>query len=356
MKRVKCWWRKRCYQIWVCVVLLELWVRSLLRPGVRQQQKVFTFDFVYPPLFFRYQLTLAIVLLHAGYRVQWVMRPGMFARSVEFRSLWRLLTLLRIRWLLRSPADAECSSDCVLLTDQWHPRAGTSSRQVVGLDCVVRNTERGSVMMPFWGHPEFLLHRAGEFPRGSFDTSIRVSFVGNCDASSYSMFGAIPRARAKQVICQVLGDDVVSLGRWEDKSLLGSVAAMRILFVDRSELGLTVAEYAAVLRRSIFFLVLPGIESYVTHSLHECLSMGCVPVLALHGDFGDGWIDGVNCLTYEDEDALCSCLRTALNLTEEQCSLLQQGASEQLRRHFSLDRFANTVAGDDVSKILVCNV
>jgi hypothetical protein len=213
----------------------------------------------------------------------------------------------------------------------------------------------GSVMMPFLGHPEFLLHRMGAGGVGEPERTIGVAFVGNCDGRMYSSFGKVPRARAKKVVIDKMGKDVVCLRKIQDKLRLRDWPAIGVLFVDRSELGLNVAEYAEVLRRSKFFLVLPGIESDVTHSLHECLISGCVPILTEGSEVGDGWKNGVNCLSFSDEESLYGAVRSALGVTDQQLLELQSGAQQQLNRCFSERQFLQAMCQKGIKRILVCN-
>lgn len=349
------WLGSRSHMLRVCLILIRLWARSLAMRESEGTRGIVTFDFILPPLFFRYQLTLAVVFLAAGYRVNWVVRPSMFARSVEFLSLWQLLPATEIKWISRWSLSSDAWSGGVVLTDRDVAGCKGYHRRIVRVGRIERQPTAGSIMMPFWGHPEFLVYYLksgqGEGPL----RSIRLSFVGNCDAKHYSSHGIIPRARAKCLIVEGFVGEVCRLSEWEDKAMLHFDSALSVLFVDRCEVGLSVPEYTAVLKRSVFFLVLPGIDSYVTHSLHECLLCGCVPILAADV-YGDNWVHGVNCLQYDSEESLVGVVRMALSMTVEQCVVLQRGAGEELRSRFSMTDFVSGMSQEGVEQVLVCNV
>jgi hypothetical protein len=222
-----------------------------------------------------------------------------------------------------------------------------------------------AVVTPFWGFPQFLSRTAqshsggvcsGSRERLTGDRHYRVSFAGNCDVATYVAADTVCRPRAKVLLSEAFRGQSVFVEQWHQKKLLQDAQRTFLLFVDSWKAGLNASEYDKVLSESDFFLVLPGVGSALTHSLHECLSFGCVPILSQSAALSAQWCHGVNCLQYIDERSLVGCLETARLMSGEEIHRLRMAALIVFEVEFSPLRFVQQVAAASCERVLISNV
>lgn len=69
------------------------------------------------------------------------------------------------------------------------------------------------------------------------------------------------------------------------------------------------------------------------HNLIEALAAGAIPILQYPQYLGPALEDGVNCLTFNDEEELCSVINRALNMGEEELAVLRTNAVNYYSRY-----------------------
>jgi len=221
--------------------------------------------------------------------------------------------------------------------------------------------EATDFLLPFLGFPSFLLQQRPALASRDVgvDRPILLSFIGNCDPTNYSSShgSLIPvlRAVAVELLLKKFGHLVLEIRTWNDKSRLNERHDRPLLIVDSFLAGLDSAEYTDTLRKSEFFLVLPGISSVLTHSLYECLYCGCVPVLPNSQEFDCHWVHSVNCLKYSCSDSLLLVIEAALRMPLSEIAELRRNAMKEFERVFRLDGIAERIVASDCAAIAVRN-
>lgn len=357
MGNVQPWLRVKMRLVRVLFLICRV-LRSASWNGLRRAGKTVVLDFQDHRIFLRYHFGVAYAFQQAGYQVAWVLRPRTLARSLEFQMGTAWLVALRIRWLLRPPpAKTVDRNHWLMVVDRNDNRQQVQSRVVLtALTCEDRSGHEG-LMMPFWGYPDFLLYRrrSGNHSKGT-KRSFRISFVGNCDGRVYDSCGTVTRAKAKLLLYNEFHDRIHALRVWADKASLSNDFAADILFMDRMELDLTTEEYCCVLERTVFYLVLPGIGSMRTHSLYECLDMGCIPVMSGYQGLSADWVSGKNCLLFHSDQEFLTVVRDALRMTAPEVERLREAAVQTFERLYSPVAFVEAIENERPRSVLFWNV
>jgi hypothetical protein len=216
-------------------------------------------------------------------------------------------------------------------------------------------------LLPFIAFPSFLLQHPLKRSclLAADERRFQLCFVGNCDAERYSNSHggriAVPRAVAVSLLLSKFGHLSLEIRRWSEKTKLLKCHDKPILVVDSFLAGLDAAEYAQTLKDSAFFLVLPGIDSVLTHSLYESLYFGCVPILLDSDELDCNWVHLVNCLKYSCFNSFLQVIETAIQLPAETVAELRRNAMTEFDRVFRLDKLADRILNSDSSSLLVRN-
>ena len=366
-RRLNQWLQVKWRLLWLLAVMLRLVVCSD-RSRLATSSDAVCFELQNHTVFFRYYFGVIWAFKTAGWEVFLVIQPRFFARSRELHELLGALNSMGVRWRLRRPAvSTSARGRRILLHDSQELRARTIVwRQRVVLPTVTGPPDnKKTVVVPFWGSPLFLVRNTGVISRGqrnrdnsqySHQRCYRVTFAGNCDPVMYRKSEGVCRPQAKLLLADVFRDNSVFIETWEQKVRLENAVPTFLLFVDSFKAGLNPDEYAQVLSQSDFFLVLPGIGSSLTHSLHECLTFGCVPIICESAELSAKWSDGLNCLKYHDEATLVACMEWASRMNVAAIEALRIGAEAVFAEAFSEQVFVERVASPLCEELVIRNV
>jgi hypothetical protein len=332
---------------------------------IRPKSDVVVFDFTNYQIFLRYQVTIAKAFEIGDLQVVWILRPRFLLRSHEFKTNHHWLRSNKI--VLRSPRFLHAlrhePQRHILITDNPHHDLSSITRTIVVKTINQQVASNGEdYCLPFVGYPDFLArHQANPAnTEKRHPSQFRISFIGNCDPSSYQMSVcaqcSLSRSASKQIVKSSFGDKTLLIEEWRDKEKLRNHQRYDILFVDSFKAGLNPQEYDRALSSSDFFLALPGIGSSLTHSLYESLYHGCIPILSSDCIFDPFWLPSFNCLRYHSEESLVKAISIALEMPDDQIEQLRSNAICTFRDNYDVTNIPNRVLSKSIKSILVNNI
>jgi hypothetical protein len=210
-----------------------------------------------------------------------------------------------------------------------------------------------SYLFPYGPHPNNFpkLSKQERVTEKIEHRTMRVFFSGMIDYSAHHDHGVMERIydlpNRKATILELKRSFPTAV--WVDNT------AKRTRF-DRGEYGdqipLCIAtvkgdprKWLTDLRRTDFFLCLPGSHMPMCHNAVEAISMGCIPILCYENWFMPNLVHGVNCLSYCDLDGVKRAIDTALAMSQKDISLLRSNVWNYYDRYLNCLAAAQYVFG-----------
>lgn len=204
-------------------------------------------------------------------------------------------------------------------------------------------------IVPFFKHPKQLSNVLIPSPG---ERSVKVFFSGNAHREAYKkdVFGLMSRARVLNVIhnqfnveewknidleSEFNGEIVIQDWKWSPEE--GGETTSRI--PDEKWLN--------VLSNIDFFLAPPGIEIPFSHNMIEAMSVGAIPITNYGHLFCPSLIDGVNCLSFEDETSLVDAINRALKMGVTEKLKMQKEVNQYYERHLIPANFTKVLLEND---------
>lgn len=95
------------------------------------------------------------------------------------------------------------------------------------------------------------------------------------------------------------------------------------------------SEYLELLSQSSFFIAPPGVVMPYSHNFIESISVGTIPIFNYNSFLDPKLVDGVNCLTFNDEKELFKKINIALNMEFKQISMMKEAVLNYYENHLS---------------------
>lgn len=336
------------------------------RRPVKKSIPTIYLDFQDHSVFCRYHVSLAVAFSLLPANVVWRFRPRYFVRNRDFLDpYWWGQRFFRFSFSSSLPVSTGQMPLLAVVTDSPVQYQLVTRSRVISVVAGEKDTllRSGDHEWPFLGFPTFLLRQLDLQNLSTAGTAVenrnrRVCFVGNCDPLHYSdtSHGLLSRAAAKRTIQEAFHAESLLVETWDDKRHLQNLPALPIVICNSFKAGLEFDEYQRLLRDSHFFLAFPGISSPYTHSLYECLSCGCVPILPESNLTKAGWVHLENCVVYKDRTSLIDAVHFALNAKATVLESLRASAEYQFRQQYSVASAAARLLSSDCRRLVLRSV
>ena len=172
--------------------------------------------------------------------------------------------------------------------------------------------------------------------------NIRIFFSGTC-AQVYERMSFDMMNRFKSI--QIIQDNYKGKIKYlKTKKDIVNVLAERqeiIFCVNEITLDTTVKhllkarKYCEFLRKSDFFLALPGYSMPHSHNCIEAMACGTIPVLNYAEYFYPPLEDGVNCIIFNDDKNLIENITRVLNMNEKKIELMHKNVEVYYENYLS---------------------
>jgi len=102
----------------------------------------------------------------------------------------------------------------------------------------------------------------------------------------------------------------------------------KLIIIDREKSNVEPEDLYKILSDVNFFLCFPGVVMPLCHNVVEAMGFGCIPILQYPDLFHPPLINGVNCLSFSDEQTLLSAISKARNLREPEIEIVRKNVIE----------------------------
>lgn len=218
----------------------------------------------------------------------------------------------------------------------------------------------GIPRMPYFIHP-FALHRG--LPRQQPYNNLRpisLGFFGSHDADFYDRNFHFPILSRTKIINSLLHNFANSLSHvngppseWGKPKIAVSIDNKG---GDRNNKEfLTPINYFDGLRSCNFILCPPGWCMPLSHSLIEAMQCGAIPILNHPSSVNPSLCDGVDCLTFNDEDSLIKRINDAISMSDEKVASMRSNVLAYFAQHLEPGKWWKWCLDHRPPRVLVNN-
>ena len=202
--------------------------------------------------------------------------------------------------------------------------------------------EEDALDLPYFVHPE--VHDSRQVAKfhqlvGSNQSRVmRILFAGSAAAPKYNSavledeYRVMSRVKVLEVLKESLPKKQLRMPQ-SFADLLPKDYSQALTIATSQDCSIPSLDWIQTLGRSDFYLACPGVGMPLCHNLIEALAAGAIPILQYPQYLGPALEDGVNCLTFNDEEELCSVINRALNMGEEELAVLRTNAVNYYSRY-----------------------
>ena len=215
------------------------------------------------------------------------------------------------------------------------------------------NIKRGvdfDVMIPFSMHPEFYHKDEWNIIREMRDEErvIKLMFAGNSSEKNYGNPGMMIRfgkpSRYESLVSCIKKLPVLEVNGTEDWLRLSSEGNKeKLCIIESQKFRIPKHQWLPTLAKTDFFLALPGVKMPMSHNAVEAMAVGCIPVLSYPEMFDPPLEDGVNCIVYTDITGLIEGVQRALNMDDDQVSVIRSNAQAYYDEYLTPARFVDRI-------------
>ena len=200
-----------------------------------------------------------------------------------------------------------------------------------------------SVEIPYCSHPNNLKESSELLElRAKHPREKTVFFAGAFSRPKYAnpilrkKYDLIPKAEAVELILKAIE--------------AGDLDASQLSIHYRPEDRIPMDQWMKTIGNSSFFLAFPGVDMPLSHNLIEALSVGTIPILQYNQHLTPALKDGLNCLTYSDEQSLIDTIKTACTLPTERIQKMSEAVTAYYKKNLKLGSFTNALLSQDKKK------
>lgn len=240
---------------------------------------------------------------------------------------------------------SEINRPYLYVTDRQYNPAPANSERVIRVSYAKRRpANETEIPLPFFVHPEISTQPA--FPPqvdlGKKRNS-RIFFGGNTRPCGY---GDGPVNRVYKVMNRVhVMETVKGYIPQEEQCLIQQPfdALPEITFscVETQYFKIPFDQWMQTMMQADFFLACPGTKMPLCHNLVEALCCGTIPIIQYHRYLSPELKDGINCLTFHDEESFKQALQRAVDMPQEEIQRLRTGALGYYQQHLTEGKFAH---------------
>ncbi|MBK7384383.1 MAG: hypothetical protein IPI81_13805 [Flavobacteriales bacterium] len=281
-------------------------------------------------LWHRYLHILVLFLMDQGYTVH-LRHRWRFIASWASHDLFRRSGSFRL-YCLREP-----DPGAWLITDRCTSRNHT----LIDVDAFRIPGEDGQglyVPMPMVDTRYILGLLKMPLPEAGPDRQRKVFFFGNMDRLAYTreepstVFGCFRRAELMDIIQRRFADHI---HRPDTVAAIMADTERYIVLMDRHREYIRPKDLNGVLARFDFFLAPSGVVMPLCHNMIEAMFAGCIPILQHAHLLEPPLHDGIECLSFRDEEGLVSTLERIRSLDPATIKAMRSAVLEYCSKYLT---------------------
>ena len=272
-----------------------------------------------------------------------------FLATMESKAFKRLIFNRSYSILSLDQVPANCK---VLVTDsdreEESEQVSSSFENVVRINYGEKRAPEeltGAVELPYFVHPEVhdshqveaLHQREAQEVKPPL---LRVLFAGNAKAQKYDspIFKNTYKMMSRVKVIETLKDKLLPAQLrlpQSTESIIPENCSKTVTIATTQSCPIPSSEWINTLNRADFYLACPGVGMPLSHNLIEALAAGAIPILQYPQYLEPPLENGVNCLTFNNEEELLMAVNKALEMNDQDLARLHQNAETYYRENLT---------------------
>ncbi len=253
----------------------------------------------------------------------------------------------------------ELKQPYLLITDGDSP-APENAQKVVRVRYERRRSQNANeVEFPVFVHPWLTSHIDLPYTYDPNATRpVRLFFGGNTEERKYDqdvlreLYGMLTRREMIEQVSLIIPPHRPS----QSTSWIDSTAAHPFLLCETQHCKIPQERWLDALAKADFFLACPGVGMPLCHNLIEALAAGSIPILQYAAYLPCPLQDGINCLTFTDEESLRTTIKKAKMMSQEEILILRENVRQYHDDFLAPGRFSQLLLENkDRERILLIN-
>ncbi|MBC8126174.1 MAG: hypothetical protein H8M99_03355 [Gloeobacteraceae cyanobacterium ES-bin-144] len=260
----------------------------------------------------------------------------------------------------RSPD--EIKEPFILITDRDRKPPANATR-VVRM-CYERRLCRSpeEIAFPVFVHPRLADKLTNASPADlDAKRKVRMFFGGRTSEGAYdkgvmhTVYHVLSRRKMLDVACSRLPDADI-LKPLNAVAWLDSNDSYRLVIFETQFQTIPHDRWLEALAKTDFFLACPGVDMPACHNLIESMATSAIPILQYAEYLTPPLQDGVNCLTFHDEESLLQVVDRALNMGDDEICMLRRNVKQHYDEYMANGKFAKRLfSGPHTRRTLLLN-